>query len=176
VGILSDDDGSSEVNVSFQLIQDHLLGVKIGFNETGTGLGQILPVIVAAFDLASKTAGNNRNRLCIIEQPELHLHPKMQAEVGSMLVEAHKHTGMQLIIETHSENLLLRLQKLVRSGVISSDDLSVIYVEPLQNSNDEGPETQWSNVMTNLSLDEAGDVIDPFPVSFADLRIQDLLG
>jgi hypothetical protein len=176
VGVLSDDDGRSEVNVSFQLIQDHLLGVKIGFNETGTGLSQILPVIVAAFDLAPKDADTNRNRLCIIEQPELHLHPKMQAEVGSMLVDAHKHTGMQFIIETHSENLLLRLQKLVRSGVISSDDLTVIYVEPLEMEDSEDSKTQWSNVMTNLSLDDAGDVIDPFPESFADLRIQDLLG
>ena len=55
------------------------------------------------------------NRLILIEQPELHLHPAAQSEIGSLLNFSIEQ-GNQLIVETHSANLIERLRKLIREG------------------------------------------------------------
>ncbi|MGV1036910.1 MAG: AAA family ATPase [Candidatus Nanopelagicales bacterium] len=52
--------------------------------------------------------------MLLIEQPEVNIHPKLQAEVGDLLIHSAKERGNQLLVETHSEHLLLRLLRRVR--------------------------------------------------------------
>jgi predicted ATPase len=78
----------------------------------------------------------------------------------------------QFILETHSESMLLRLQKRIRNGDISGDDVAVLFMESV--SPEDSDDGQGFNKVTELKIDHLGDVIDPFPVSFVDLRIRDL--
>jgi predicted ATPase len=99
----------------------------------------------------------SRNSTLLIEQPEIHIHPRLQAELGSLLADCIKPPfENQFIIETHSEHLMLRLQKLIRKGELKPEDISVIYV-------DRGAE---GSKCLHLRLDEEGDFIDEWPDGF----------
>lgn len=117
--------------------------------DVGFGISQVLPIIVQ-----SKLS---RRNIILIEQPELHLHPRLQAELGTMFVDcisAPQHN--QFIIETHSEHIILRLQRLIREGKLRSCDLSVIYVMKGEDGSTCFP----------LRIDEEGDFIDEWPDGF----------
>lgn len=72
--------------------------------DVGFGVSQILPVLVLLY-YAPKGA------TIILEQPEIHLHPSVQAELADVFIDAIKHRGVQIIVESHSEHLLLRIQR-----------------------------------------------------------------
>ena len=61
----------------------------------------------------------------LIEEPEIHLHPKAQADLASVLVEEAKSDGKQMIIATHSEHILGRFLTLVAEGRLSADELAI---------------------------------------------------
>ena len=61
----------------------------------------------------------------LIEEPEIHLHPKAQADLASVLVEEAKSDGKQMIITTHSEHILGRFLTLVAEGRLSADELAI---------------------------------------------------
>lgn len=65
----------------------------------------------------------------IIEEPEIHLHPKFQSLLTDMFIEAYERYNIHFIIETHSEYLIRRLQIKVVEKKISANDISVIYVD-----------------------------------------------
>jgi len=108
------------------VVESHT-GMELSPNEVGTGISQILPVVVAA------SAGGSR--LVCIEQPELHVHPRVQGALGDLFIAMTE--SRQFVLETHSEHLLLRLLKRIRQtseGSIGSEsspvrptDLSVQY-------------------------------------------------
>ena len=65
----------------------------------------------------------------MIEEPEIHLHPKAQADLASVLVEEAKSEGKQLVITTHSEHIAGRLLTLVAEGELTADELSIYSFE-----------------------------------------------
>src|SRR5919199_1974668 len=128
---------------------DKYTGVNVSLQDVGFGISQVLPIIVQSM--------LSRNSTLLIEQPEIHIHPRLQAELGSLLAECIKSPfENQFLIETHSEHLMLRLQKLIRKGELKPEDISVIYV-------DRG--TEGSKCL-HLRLDEEGDFIDEWPDGF----------
>lgn len=112
------------VNLSSRHFELRLTHFRSGEDENladvGYGCSQILPILVAGF---SRPTGST----LVMEQPELHLHPKAQAELGTFLCRL-KERNLQLFVETHSEHLLLRLQSHIASGDLSPDDVAVYYV------------------------------------------------
>ena len=83
--------------------------VKIGDAESalmdvGFGVSQVLPVIAM---LLSAPTGS----IVLLEQPELHLHPNAQSALADLMLHAAEKRGLQLIVESHSEHLLRRLQR-----------------------------------------------------------------
>ncbi len=160
-------------------VQDAHTGAQVSFDQVGMGLSQLVPIVEQVFtrpegefaDLPSFASVH------LIEQPELHLHPKMQSGIADMLIDAVKNNEWQtqVIVETHSENILLRIQKRIREGKLDPEMVSIVYVEGSERSFDEYGEVSQHNIMYNIELSRSGDVIDPFPETFADLRIQDLL-
>jgi hypothetical protein len=143
-------DGTSAISDLFALrLVDKDTGVNVSIQDVGFGISQVLPIIVQSM--------LSRNSTLLIEQPEIHIHPRLQAELGSLLAECIKPPfENQFIIETHSEHLILRLQKLIRKGELKPEDISVIYV-------DRG--TEGSKCL-HLRLDEEGDFIDEWPGGF----------
>ncbi len=131
--------------------------VNVALSDVGFGISQLLPFIVQS--LVSE------KQIISIEQPEVHVHPKLQADLGDLLAEAIKEPRQnRFIVETHSEHLILRLQRLVYKGEIKPEDVSVIYVS-------RGPEGAKAE---RLHLDEEGDFIDEWPNGFFLERLREL--
>jgi hypothetical protein len=131
--------------------------VLVGLSDVGFGISQILPLVVQS--LASQ------DQIITIEQPEVHIHPRLQADLGDLMIEAIKEPRRnQFIIETHSEHLALRLQRRVREKKLSPKDISVVYVSRGLNGATVKP----------LQLDEEGDFMDDFPGGFFPERLREL--
>ena len=144
---------------------DQRTGVVVGPSDVGFGIGQLLPIIVEGVVSEGKT-------ICV-EQPEIHLHPRLQAHVADLLIEtAGIHDdprpgapcGTQWIVETHSEALVLRLQRRIREGALRSKHVSVLYVEP----------TTAGSLVHQLRLAEDGDFIDDWPDGFFEESFDEL--
>jgi len=74
---------------------------------------------------------NNLSGITIIEEPESHLHPYLQSKLADFFVDAiqfKKDLSTQLIIETHSEYLIRKLQYLVANKSIRSEDVAIYYI------------------------------------------------
>ena len=133
--------------IYFMRLVDKTNNVNVSPLDVGFGISQILPIIVQSII--------SENRIICIEQPEIHIHPRLQAELGTFFSECIKNNN-QFIIETHSEHLMLRIQKLIREGTLSNDDVSVIYIDRGKNG----------SKCIELRLDEDGDFIDEWPNGF----------
>jgi len=90
--------------------------------DVGFGVSQLLPVLVLLYYVP---AGS----IVILEQPEIHLHPSVQAGLADVLLDAIKTRGIQIILESHSEHLLLRLQRRIAEGAFDSNDAALYFCE-----------------------------------------------
>ena len=134
--------------------------------SVGVGISQVLPVVVAALDPA-------RPGITGIEQPELHVHPKIQVELGDLFAQG-VDDGRVFLIETHSEHLMLRLLRRIEethSGELPQgkpalypDQVSVVFVERVDGEVRATP----------LRIDETGEFIDRWPQGFFDERDDEL--
>ena len=138
---LSEDNGNDKVK-SINLNDEKTHIQKINLLDLGSGIAQVLPIITQAF--------KSENNTILVEEPEIHLHPKAQATLGEMFAVAAKERNNTFVIETHSENLLLRLERLIRQGKLSKDDVSVIYVDKNENG----------SYCIPLKLDDDGDIVN----------------
>lgn len=103
-------------------IKTHKKGKRSSLTDVGFGISQFLPIIVADFQLSERS--------CLaISQPEIHLHPKIQATFGNYLANQVKRTEKQYIVETHSEYLLNRIRLLLTTGELKPEDVRVLYFE-----------------------------------------------
>lgn len=87
-------------------IWDQHNDISVEPNEIGTGVSQLMPLIVAAI--------TQKGGLVACEQPELHLHPRVQVAIGDLLSQNTEHVNY--LIETHSEHLILRLRRRIRQN------------------------------------------------------------
>jgi predicted ATPase len=136
-----------EVDVKeFKEVIHHLIvkqnNLDLDITDVGFGISQILPVIIQGF-LSAK------NSTTIIEQPEIHLHPKIQADLADLFIDIIKvSTNRRLIIETHSEYILKRLRRRISEGKISPDKVAICLFSP--QSEDKGAEVE------ELKIEEQG--------------------
>jgi predicted ATPase len=105
------DDTSVEINVT--LLKDSKRWVNLA--DVGFGVSQTLPILVA---LLIAEAG----QVVYIEQPEIHLHPKAQHCLAEMLINA-ANRGVKVVVETHSDILIIGIQTLVAENAISPDKI-----------------------------------------------------
>ncbi|WP_417503904.1 DUF3696 domain-containing protein [Microbacterium sp.] len=133
------------------VLTDTRTGTRLSPADVGFGISQVLPIVT---ELSARTSST-----ILIEQPEIHLHPAMQADLADLMIESAEEGGRanQIIAETHSESLMLRVQRRIREGRLSPDDVAVLYVDQ---------DAQGSAVVQRLRLDVNGDFLDSWPHGF----------
>ena len=178
-GVDSDGFRLTGETLSAMFLRDRHTKTTISLMNAGVGISQVLPILaqVASWSAPDKRGLKTnllRSEILVVEQPELHLHPRMQADFATVLVDAlldKRDSGLprrQALIETHSESILLRVQKLIRDGVLTPSDISVLYVDKFPGG---------GNIAQELRLDLNGRFIDTWPSSFSELRwAEDELG
>jgi predicted ATPase len=90
--------------------------------DVGFGISQFLPIIVADLQM-------NKASCLAISQPEIHLHPKIQATLGDYFCKQVNNTDKQYIVETHSEYLINRMRLLIVKGELKPEDVKLYYME-----------------------------------------------
>ena len=149
------------------VIYDRRSKTIVSHKDVGIGISQVLPVIVTAY--------SSKQKLIAIEQPEIHLHPALQAELGDVFIESalgeNKNT---FLIETHSEHLLLRIMRRIRETTsgnlpegllpIKPEDVMILFVEP------DGSRS----IVREMPLNERGDLVKEWPGGFFEEDFKEL--
>lgn len=127
--------------------------------NTGFGLTQVFPIVVAA--LSAK-----QEDILLIENPEVHLHPAAQGEMGTFLAQVAS-TGVQVIIETHSDHILNGIRRAVKSGTLSREDLVLHFFRPRSEVD------AFRSQVESPIIDDHGN-LDSWPDGFFDQFDKDL--
>lgn len=113
---------------------ERLQGGPLNLSDAAEGVHQVLPVITL---LCARATEEPASRVDSIEQPELHLHDAMHGALADLLLEAVglgtsapvKDVGQRLLVETHSEGVLLRIRRRIAEGKVNPDDVGLCYVD-----------------------------------------------
>jgi predicted ATPase len=90
--------------------------------DVGFGVSQILPVLALCYYAPEGST-------LILEQPEIHLHPRVQAGLADVFIDAAKTRAVQIIVESHSEHLLRRLQRRIAEEQFLADEAALYFAE-----------------------------------------------
>jgi predicted ATPase len=127
---------------------------EVKLTDVGFGVSQVLPALVQAFYAPPLST-------VWMEQPEIHLHPRVQAELADAFISAvqayedGRPRSVQLVIESHSEHFLLRLQRRVAEGSLRPEELAVYFVR----------DSKEGAALEELKLDMFGE-IENWPEGF----------
>lgn len=125
---------------------------KVLIGNYGFGVSQCLPIFVQGAIMSPHT-------LLMVEQPEAQLHPTAQLEMGSFYADLWNLRKVASIIETHSDNILLRLRRLIAKGDLSHEDVSVAFFT-FDEDNRNMP------IIKNLDIGEDGSMQPGLPMEF----------
>lgn len=103
-------------------------GPNSNIMDVGYGVSQILPILI---DILDPPAFYHYRPILLLQQPEIHLHPRAQAELSSLLITSV--SSRSFIVETHSDYMIDRARIEIRKGNIDPEDVSLIYFEPKGN-------------------------------------------
>ncbi len=151
------------------VFEDKRSNTQVSNRDLGLGISQVLPILIST--------NRNSNKMIAIEQPELHLHPAVQAELADEFIRSYKEQGNEFIIETHSEDLLLRIMRRMRYTAqggesllenndsiinedktfdLTPDDICILYVDS----------DSKSTYIQELRLSGKGTLLDHWPNGF----------
>lgn len=136
---------------------------KVKLTDVGFGVSQVLPVIVECFYVP-------RRSIVIFEQPEIHLHPRVQADLADLFVDAiHAREGgvprdCQFIIESHSEHFRRRLQRRIAEEELAPTDAALYFVH----TESDGARLE------ELTVDMFGNILN-WPEGFFGDEMEDLV-
>ena len=91
--------------------------------DVGYGVSQAIPII------ADCRISLEPGTTLLIQQPEVHLHPRAQAAMGSFFAQLAESGRNNVIVETHSDYLLDRVRMDVRDEKIGASDVMILYFE-----------------------------------------------
>lgn len=146
---------------------DKRSNTMVSHRDVGIGISQVVPVLVSAF--------GSEKKIVAIEQPEIHLHPKLQAELGDVFIESAIGKNQNtFLLETHSEHLILRIMRRIKESklgklpenfpMITNENVCVLFVDP------EGP----ASVVREIPLSETGELVGQWPGGFFEESFEEL--
>jgi ABC-type ATPase involved in cell division len=149
------------------VLVDQRTDTPVSHRDVGIGVSQVLPVLVAAYA--------STEQVLAIEQPEIHLHPALQAELGDVFIEsALGESRNTFLIETHSEHLLLRIMRRMREtstgklpdGIpeVRPEHIMVVFVEP------DGARS----LIREMPLNERGELVKAWPGGFFEEGLREI--
>ena len=150
------DEGSSPFQIQFKVRSRKFINVM----DVGYRVSQCLPMVTNI--LNKNINGKSGSILFLLQQPEVHLHPRAQAEVGNLICNTYAEFGNRFIVETHSDFILDRVRVMVRKGIIKESDVSIIYFERKPDGN--------SVKIFNLDVDSDGNILNA-PNSYRDFFV-----
>lgn len=158
--------------IQLRQVHDNLL---VSLQDVGVGISQVLPVLLQAY--------GPKHKLIAIEQPEIHIHPRLQSDLADVFIEsALGGNKNSFLLETHSEHLILRILRRIRETTeqdfsewpeelkkacpqgIRPEDVAVLYMEP----GEEGSR------IIELPITPDGDFSKPWPGGFFAERSKEL--
>lgn len=170
-GFIGEPDGEGrDGGITAGMVRWHLVDVagrKLTFEDVGSGVSCVLPVLVAAFEGGG-----------FIQQPELHLHPALQSELGDIFISASQSRRSFHLIETHSEYPLLRCLRRIRETTegkrsaqdpyaLEADQVMILYFDP---------QGDGSTRVIPIRVSRQGEFIDRWPRGFFEERGRELFG
>ena len=138
------------------LIQKGPDSAKVTLADMGYGLAQFLPVLVHCYYAPEGST-------LILEQPGMHLHPKVQSQLADLLIEVITERNLQVLVESHSEHFLNRLQRRIAEEYITRDKTALYFCR-----NEEGV-----SEIDRLEMDEFGNIAN-WPENFFGDEMGDL--
>jgi hypothetical protein len=117
----------------------------VSIAQAGQGLSQVLPVAIHCMTAAGLTPGVD-----ILEHPEAELHPRAHSAIADLIVAHLPGHARPVVVETHSEVLLLRVRRKVAEGVLNPDDVAIYWID---RDDEEG-----SAAVQKVEINESGDV------------------
>lgn len=160
-------------SLGHQSISLHSTNGEFNLADVGSGYAQILPILTKIWHSLYLMKNPKKRKyynsekfstILLIEQPELHLHPALQAKIADVLVkaidEARKNDCvLRLIVETHSPTIINRLGLRIREGIAKAEDINVVLFE-------KSPEAPSTNVKS-INYNNKGQLVD-WPWGFLD--------
>ena len=131
---------------------------EVLLTDVGVGVSQVLPVLVLCYAAP-------RGSIILLEQPEIHLHPAVQSGLADILIDAAERRGVQIIVESHSEHLLRRLQRRIAEnaqpaeGSVATPEGIALYFCQMRDG---------AAQVEELALDAYGDIANWPPGFFGD--------
>jgi predicted ATPase len=133
--------------------------IDINIVDVGQGMNQALPLVVRA------NITDRPDSIIVLEQPELHLHPAAHGDLAGLFAQSAKKNNQTFIIETHSENMLLRFRKLIVENDFgfTKDDMVIYWIEDAElkgkelreiTVDEEGTLSDWPEGVFNESMQE----------------------
>lgn len=153
--------------------------------DVGFGISQVLPIIVRGYV--------DDTHIVCVEQPEIHLHPRLQADLADFFIETagigkpwteDREFPRQWILETHSEALIQRVLTRIRQGAVSPRDVCVLYVDDgvtrrrgtaSAEAAPVWPPWPGGSVVMELRIDDQGEFLDPWPAGFFVENVEEML-
>jgi predicted ATPase len=130
------------------LVKKSPKATPVRITDVGFGVSQILPVLAICYYVPEGS-------IILLEQPEIHLHPSVQSGLADVFIDAVKKRNIQIIVESHSEHLLKRLQRRIAEKKLSKDNTALYFCNI----------ADGVSRLTNLDLDIFGNITN-WPKNF----------
>ena len=159
LGLIQDfrlDEIAKGTNLYQAMVKTPQSGVPTALTDVGFGVSQVLPVLVLLYYVPEGST-------VLMEQPEIHLHPAVQSGLADVMLNVATMRKVQIVVESHSEHLMRRLQRRVAEDAVSSEDVRLYFVSSQQSQahatdlclNEWGEIENWPD---NFFGDEMGEI------------------
>ncbi len=144
---VAEDIKAEKVDESYKIILINKSGLKTSIKHVGFGISQLLPVVVEGLLMSKKGT-------LIVEQPEIHIHPKIQSQLFDFLYGLIKQ-GKKVIVETHSSHFITRMRRRIAEDESNKmdDTIGLTFIE--------------GNIFRSIELDDYG-TMDYYPINFIE--------
>jgi predicted ATPase len=129
---------------------------EVALTDVGFGVSQVLPVLVLCYFVPEHST-------LLLEQPEIHLHPSVQADLADVFIDVVTNRNVQIVLESHSEHLLRRLQRRVAEERMDADQTALYFCTM----------SEGTSRLHPLQLDVFGNILN-WPDGFFGDEIADL--